>query len=147
MTPTTRGDLPERDYRRLAAFRYALRQFLRFSEEAARAEGLTPNQHQMLLGVRGWPGADPPTITELAEQLQLRVHSTGELVQRASLAGLVTLETDADDHRRVRVRLTTTGRSKLRALTVLHRDELRRFRSHLADLLDTVAEPPDRRPT
>ena len=131
-------DLPERDYQRLAAFRHALRLFLRFSEQAARADGLTPNQHQLLLAVRGWPHPSPPTISELAEQLQLKVHSTGELTRRAATAGLVVLETDPDDHRRQRVVLTDTGHAKLRSLSVLHRDELRRFRLHLADLLDML---------
>jgi len=138
MNPDVGGDLPERDYQRLAAFRHALRLFLRFSEQAARAEGLTPNQHQLLLAVRGWPHPEAPTITELAEQLQLKVHSTGELTRRAATAGLLVLETDPDDHRRQHVTLTDTGHAKLRALSVQHRDELRRFRLHLAELLDML---------
>lgn len=142
---STDADLSERDYQRLAAFRHALRLFLRFSEEAARAEGLTPNQHQMLLAVRGWPHDGGPTISELADQLQLRVHSTGELVQRAAGAGLASLDTDPDDHRRQRVRVTAVGSAKLRALSMQHRDELRRFRMHLDELLDTLAIEPDPR--
>lgn len=132
------ADLPDGDYRRLAAFRHALRQFLRFSEEAARAEGLTPNQHQLMLAVRGWSGPDSPTITELSDQLQLRVHSTSELVQRATASGLVEVVVDDADHRRQHVVLTPVGDAKLRSLSVLHRDELRRFRTHLADLLDAL---------
>lgn len=131
-------DVDDRDYRALAAFRHALRLFLRFSEEEARAAGLTPNQHQLLLAVRGWPGVDPPTITELADQLQLRVHSTSELARRAAAADLIRLATDPDDHRRQRVHLTAEGRERLRGLTVAHRDELRRFRSQMAALLDTL---------
>lgn len=135
------SDLADRDYQRLAAFRHALRHFLRFSEEAARSEGLTPNQHQLLLAVRGWPGATTPTISQLADQLQLRVHSTSELVQRAASAELIRLVTDPEDHRRLHVELTDGGHSKLRSLSVLHREELRRFRAHLADLLDVLDEP------
>ncbi len=136
------GDLPDREYRRLAEFRHALRLFLRFSEEAAREEGLTPHQHQLMLAVRGWPSPDPPTLSELAEQLQLKVHSTGELARRAETAGMVVLDTDPDDHRRQLVRLTAEGHAKLRSLSVLHRDELRRSRRHLTDLLDMIEEPP-----
>lgn len=135
------SELTDRDYRRLAAFRHALRHFLRFSEEAARSEGLTPNQHQLLLAVRGWPGPTSPMISQLADQLQLRVHSTSELVQRAASAQLIRLVTDVDDHRRLRVELTDDGHRRLRSLSVLHREELRRFRAHLADLLDVLDEP------
>ena len=130
MSPVPGGpDLPDEDYRRLASFRHALRQFLRFSEQAARAEGLTPNQHQLMLAVRGWSGPDSPTITELADQLQLKVHSTSELVQRAVASGMVEVAVDTDDHRRQHVELTPEGDDKLRSLSVLHRDELRRFRT------------------
>ncbi len=135
-------DLSDRDYRRLAAFRHSLRAFLRFSEEAARAEDLTPNQHQLMLAVRGWPQPTPPTMSQRADQLPLRVHSTGELARRAEAAGLVTVHTDPDDHRCQLVELTVSGDARLQSLSVLHRDELRRFRSHLIDLLDTLGEEP-----
>jgi len=131
-----RHELSDLDYQHLAAFRHALRTFLRFSEEAARAEGLTPHQHQLLLAVRGWPQPSAPAISDLAEMLQLRHHSTVELAQRAGAAGLVEFHTDPDDHRRQLIRLTALGDTKLEALSVLHRDELRRFRSRFAELLD-----------
>lgn len=134
----TDTDLSDREYQRLASFRYALRLFVRFSENAARDEGLTPNQHQLMLAVRGWPGPGDPTISQLAEKLQLKLHSTGELAQRAVASGLITLESDPSDHRRQLVRLTDLGMNKLRALSVLHRDELKRFRLHLADLLEVL---------
>ncbi len=142
MTAGAGDDLSDRDYRRLAAFRHALRLFLRFSEEAARAEGLTPNQHQLLLAARGWPGPDAPTISELAHQLQLRVHSTGELVHRAATADLVEVTADPKDHRRQHVTITAVGRTRLRSLSMQHREELRRFRAHLADLLDMLDDDP-----
>ncbi|MEZ5322256.1 MAG: MarR family winged helix-turn-helix transcriptional regulator [Microthrixaceae bacterium] len=132
------NDLPDRDYERLAAFRHALRHFMRFSEEASRAEGLTPNQHQLLLAVRGWPYPTSPTISELADQLELRVHSTSERVRRAGASGLVSLVPDPQDHRRQHVRLTAEGDAKLRSLSVMHREELRRIRANLADLLDSI---------
>ena len=136
MTDQAHDDLSEQDYRRLAAFRHALRLFLRFSEQAARTEGITPNQHQLLLAVRGWPHSQAPTISEVARLLQLKVHSTGELARRAASAGLVAVESDPDDHRRQRITL------KLRSLSMQHRDELRRFRLHLADLLDMLDDEP-----
>lgn len=131
-------DLSDKEYQRLASFRHALRLFMRFSENASRAEGLTPNQHQLLLAVRGWSELGEPSISQVAERLQLKLHSTGELVQRAASAGLLTLENDPSDHRRQLVRLTDLGMNKLRALSVLHRDELKRFRLHLADLLEVL---------
>ncbi len=142
MTDQAHDDLSEQDYRRLAAFRHALRLFLRFSEQAARTEGITPNQHQLLLAVRGWPHSQAPTISEVARRLQLKVHSTGELARRAASAGLVAVESDPDDHRRQRITLTDVGIDKLRSLSVQHRDELRRFRLHLADLLDMLDDEP-----
>jgi DNA-binding MarR family transcriptional regulator len=127
-------ELTDKDYQRLARFRHGLRVFLRFSEEAARFEGITPAQHQLMLAVRGWPHPQDPTLTNLAEALQLRLHSAGELARRAQAAGLVDLHVDPSDHRRQHVSLTAIGAEKLRALSVLHRDELRRFGADLSDL-------------
>jgi DNA-binding MarR family transcriptional regulator len=112
--------------RRLARFRYQLRRFLRFSERAARASGLTPQQHQLLLGVAGFTGRGWPTITELAEFLQERHNAVVGLVQRAERRGLVRKDRGAADHRLVRVRLTRPGMAMLRKLTRLHLHELRR---------------------
>ncbi|MCB0988495.1 MAG: winged helix-turn-helix transcriptional regulator [Acidimicrobiales bacterium] len=139
MTSAPTGDLSDGDYERLATFRHALRVFIRFSEEAARAEGVTPAQHQLMLAVRGWPGPTDPTLSDVADFLQLRLNSAGELARRAEAAGLVRLVNDRDDHRKQHVVLTKAGAEKLRDLTVLHRDELKRFRSHLSDLLDVLA--------
>ncbi len=88
------------DYRALARFRHALRVFQRFSEEAARAAGLTPAQHQLLLAIKGWATDAPPTIGEVADVLQLKHHSAVELVQRAVTAGLVATAADPADARR-----------------------------------------------
>lgn len=127
--------LSDADYRSLARFRHALRVFLRFSEDAAREQGLTPAQHQLLLTVRGWAAPEAPGVAELAEHLQLRPHSALELVRRAEDAGLVELEPDPADGRRQLVRLTDQGREHLAALSARHRDELRRFRSEMNDVL------------
>jgi DNA-binding MarR family transcriptional regulator len=127
--------LRDADYRALAAFRYALRQFLRFSENAARAAGLTPAQHQLLLAVRGFDGPNAPTVADVAERLQLRHHSAGELVKRAVALGLLRQTIDARDARVRRLELTARGGRTLEALTRLHRRELARFRTELSPLL------------
>jgi DNA-binding MarR family transcriptional regulator len=121
------------EYRVLARFRAALRVFLRFSEEAARDAGVTPTQHQLLLAIRGSTIA--PTISELAASLQLRHHSTVELIDRAVDAGLVERETDSDDRRRQRLTLTARGEAVLESLSAIHREELRRFREEMAAVL------------
>src|SRR5262245_38534659 len=76
------------EYRALAEFRYLVRRFLAFSEAAARAAGLRPQQHQLLLAVKGLPAGMKPTIRVLAERLQLRHHSTVELADRMEEQGL-----------------------------------------------------------
>jgi DNA-binding MarR family transcriptional regulator len=117
----------DEDYRRLLAFRTALRRFLHWSEEEARAEGLTPAQHQLLLAIRGHEGPRGPTVGELADYLTLRHHSVVELIDRASAAGLVRRERDERDHRVVHLRLTELGEQRIAALSRLHLEELRRL--------------------
>jgi DNA-binding MarR family transcriptional regulator len=128
----------QRDYRSLARFRHALRVFQRFSENAAREVDITPAQHQLLLAIKGWAGERQPTISELADALQLRHHSTVELVQRAGKVGLVTTATDDDDNRRQLSELTPRGEEILASLSSLHRDELRRFRTEMNDILNEL---------
>ncbi|HEX8753614.1 MAG TPA: helix-turn-helix domain-containing protein [Solirubrobacterales bacterium] len=127
------GLRPE-DYARLLGFRTALRRFLRWSEAEARAAGLTPAQHQLLLAVRGHAGGEEPTIGELSEYLVLRHHSVVELVDRAAAAGLVERERDATDHRLVRVGLTALGKRRIEELSRLHLEELRRLAPMLGAL-------------
>jgi DNA-binding MarR family transcriptional regulator len=132
-------ELSDRDYRALARFRYALRVFLRFSGQAARHAGLAPNQHQLLLAIRGWDGPDPgPTIGDAAQQLQLQHHSVVELVDRAVMADLVTRQPDPDDRRRQRLALTDHGARQIATLSAAHRDELRRFRQEMTNILDEL---------
>lgn len=127
--------LTEAQYRSLARFRHALRRFQRFSEDAARSAGLTPSQHQLLLAVRGFDGPDAPSVTAIGELLQLQLHSAGELVGRAESNGLVERRADPADGRRTLVHLTTDGMAMLEGLSVQHRDELRRFRREMNDVL------------
>src|SRR3954469_13610968 len=131
--PTTPGALTDAEYHALARFRFALRVFLRFSRDAARAAGLTPDQHQLLLAIRG-SDSGAPTISELAESLQIRHHSAGELIDRAVEAGLLARTADPDDARLRRLVLTPRGSSTLESLSAVHRDELRRFHSELAPI-------------
>lgn len=113
--------------RQLADFRYQLRKFLRFSERAARSNGLTPQQHQLLLGVAGFTERGSATITELAEFLQERHNAVVGLVQRAERRGLVRKSQSTNDHRVVQVFLLPEGERLLGMLTELHQREVRRF--------------------
>jgi DNA-binding MarR family transcriptional regulator len=121
---TTDGDLTDEDYARLLGFRTELRRFLRWSGEQAEAAGLTPAQHQLLLAVRGHADRRGPTVGDVADALLLRHHSALGLVDRAAEAGLVRRSQDADDHRVVRLRLTSSGTRTLARLSRLHLDEL-----------------------
>jgi DNA-binding MarR family transcriptional regulator len=128
-------ELSQEEFTALLAFRTGLRRYLRWSEEAVRAAGLTPAQHQLLLAVRGHGAARPPTVGELAEYLLLRHHSTVELINRAENAGLVTRERDPDDNRVIRIRLTSAAGRVLAELTRVHLADLR----SLAPILDRLS--------
>ena len=128
-TPVSKGE-----YEVLAAFRYALRQFMHFSEEAALSMGLTPQQHQALLAVKGFPGRDRVTIGELAERLQIKHHSAVGLVNRLVTQGLMVREADEQDRRQVFVSVTDYGEDVLAKLSVAHREELNRIGPHLNQL-------------
>ncbi len=120
--------------RDLARFRYALRRFLRFSETAARACGVTPQQHQLMLGVAGFTGRGWATISELAEFLQERNHSVVGLVKRAEQSGLVQSAENDADRRVIIVSLTRQGKAILNKLTELHLDEARRMQGLILDI-------------
>ena len=127
--------LSKAEYELLASFRYELRKFLRFSEEAARGVGLEPQQHQALLAVKGYPDRDCITIGELAERLQIRPHSAVGLVNRLVAHGLLTRTEAEDDHRQVYVMLTASGDEVLEQLAAAHKEELRRLGPQLNLLL------------
>ena len=118
-------DLPLGQYQALAEFRHQLRRFLHFSEEQARSRGLEPQQHQLLLAIKGLPSDARATIGELAERLQLKHHSTVELVDRLERAKYVTRSVSEDDRREVVVRLTEGAARVLRRLSLAHRQELK----------------------
>lgn len=121
--------LTKEDFEALAQFRFGIRRYLRFSEETVRRHGLSPQQYQLLLALKGFPGRDWATVRELAERLQLRHHSVVELLNRAQGQGLVQRVPDPHDRRAVRVELTTDGNEILARLSALHRDELRRMQA------------------
>ncbi|MEU4574990.1 MarR family winged helix-turn-helix transcriptional regulator [Nonomuraea sp. ATR24] len=123
--------LTKQDFEALARFRFGIRSYLRFSEETVRADGLTPQQYQLLLALKGFPGREWATVRELADRLQLRHHSVVELVNRAQSQGLVRREAHPDDGRAVRVLVTPEGEQVLTRLSALHRDELRRMHTVL----------------
>ena len=112
------------DYAALARFRYQLRSFLAFSEEAAQQAGLTPQQHQALLAIKGFSGPEPTTVGAIARYLLIRHHTAVELVNRMVKLGLLTRAVDAADGRRVLVTLTAQGERKLQALSTIHLEEL-----------------------
>lgn len=126
--------LKQSDYRLLAEFRHLLRKFLVFSEEAARKAGLSPQQHQALLAIKGFAGGPLPTIGDLAGQLAIRHHSAVGLADRLVKARLLKREPDPADRRRVALVLTPKAERILEKLSAAHRDELRR----LAPMLQTV---------
>ena len=135
----TPSNLKLSDYQAIAEFRYQIRRFLRFSEDAARAAGLAPQQHQLLLAVKGMPGGRAARISDLAERMQIQHHSAVELVDRLAARGLVNRTLAEDDRREVHVQLTPRGESILGLLTVHHKDELRQAAPALAATLQTVS--------
>lgn len=113
------------DYQALAEFRYQIRRFVRFSEEAAREAGIEPQHHQLMLAVKGKPDGEEPRIAYLAERLQIQHHSAVELVDRLVKKGLITRTRGDEDRREVHVQLTARGERILGELTVHTRAELR----------------------
>jgi DNA-binding MarR family transcriptional regulator len=135
--PTTKtGPIAQADYEALAAFRYALRRFLAFSEDAARGMGLTAQQHQAILTIKGFGG--PVTVGNLADHLLIRPHSAVELVDRLVQAELVSRAPDEGDRRRVVIALTPQAEDVLQALSATHLEELGRNKAFLVQLLERL---------
>ena len=132
--------LSSADYQLLAQLRYLLRRFAAFSEAAARRAGLTAQQHQALLAIRGFPGRARVSVGELAERLQLRHHSAVGLIDRLAARGLLRRHYDRRDRRRVLVTLTPRGQARLARLSRAHREELARLAPLLRALLGRLAK-------
>jgi DNA-binding MarR family transcriptional regulator len=139
--------LADADYRRLAEFRYLLRAFLAFSETAADEAGLTAQQHQALLAIKGFSGdgddgtsagADTVAVGTLAERLGIRHHSAVGLVDRLVTGGLVRRHRSEGDRRQVLIALTPKAEALLARLTLAHRDELKRLAPTLRRILQRI---------
>ncbi|MEX3920053.1 MarR family winged helix-turn-helix transcriptional regulator [Paraburkholderia sp. BR10872] len=118
-------DLDKVDFEQLSEFRYQMRRFERFSEQAAQAEGITPLQYLLLLHVKGYPGRTWATIGELAERLQAQHHGVVALVSRCEAIELVERRVSERDRRQVEVHLLAAGEKLLARLAELHRAELK----------------------
>ena len=129
----TRKPLTDTDYRHLAEFRYLLRQFLAFSEDAARRAGLSPQQHQALLAIKGSGGR--LTVGELAARLAIKPNSAVGLTDRLVDSELVLRQSNSKDRRRVELTLTAIASRKLADLSQSHRTQLKRLAPMLAPLL------------
>jgi len=133
---------PDPDYRALAELRHQIRLFLNFSEREARAAGLEPQHHQLLLALKGLPDGRRPTIGALAERLQLRHHTVVGLVDRLVVAKLVTRKTSDADRREILVRVTARGERTLRGLSLAHRAELQTKGPALVAALEAILSGP-----
>jgi DNA-binding MarR family transcriptional regulator len=125
-------------YELLAEFRHTLRRFQRFSQEAARSAGLTPQQHQALLAIKGFPGRDYVSVGELAERMQLRHHSAVGLIDRLARRKLVRRSVSSVDRRRVEVRLSASGETMIERLSAAHLMELRQLGPGIRNVLESV---------
>jgi DNA-binding MarR family transcriptional regulator len=123
------------EYETLAELRYSLRQFLHFSEEAAHEAGLTPQQHQALLAIKGFPEHKLVTIGGLAERLQIRHHSAVGLVDRLVSRNFVVRKHAVADRRQVCLALTARGQRVLEKLSAAHKEQLRRVGPQIESLL------------
>jgi DNA-binding MarR family transcriptional regulator len=127
-------------YRQLAEFRYQIRQFVHFSEEAARAHGLEPQQHQLLLAIKGLPAGERPTVRALSSRMCLRHHSAVELLNRLAERGAVVRRPSEQDRREVLVELTRQGEEILAKLSALHMEELKKEGPALLNAIHDVLE-------
>lgn len=132
--------VPQTDLRALAAFRYELRCFLAFSEQAARAAGVEPQQHQLLLAIGGLPVGQRPNIRKLAERLCVQHHTAVALVDKVEERGLVRRERSLEDKREVLVRLTDAGMELLQHLSREHRDHLQNVGPEMVAALGAILD-------
>ncbi|MCY1541189.1 MarR family protein [compost metagenome] len=126
------GTIEKQRFEALSEFRFRLRSFLRFSEDAARVEGITVLQYQLMLHTQAFPGREWATVSEIAERLQAQPHGVVALVSRCEEAGLVKRKPSTTDRRQVEIHLLAAGRRKLERLALLHK-------SQVADLAEVVA--------
>lgn len=126
------------DYRSLGAFRYEIRKFLAFSEQAARDAGVQPQQHQLLLAVRGLPEGKRPTIGTIAERLCVKHHTAVALTDALEKQALLKRERSTEDRRVVLLALTPKGEAVLQRLSALHREQLRNVGPLMVNALQAI---------
>lgn len=136
--------ITDEEYHLLASFRHALRRFLQFSERAAAQLGVTGQQYQALLAVRGFPGRSRVTVGELAERMCIQHHSAVGLVDRLSERDLVRRSASRGDRRHVFVELTSHGEKVLQELAAIHHAELQRIRPELLGVFEGDPEQQSR---
>lgn len=117
--------LTKKNFESLSEFRYQMRRFERFSEQAAQGEGITPQQYLLLLHIKGFPGREWATVGELAHRLQMQPHGAVALVTRCESLELVERRPSETDRRQVEVHLLPKGEHLLVRLAALHRAELK----------------------
>jgi DNA-binding MarR family transcriptional regulator len=137
--------MPIAGFRELAEFRYRIRQFLHFSEETARRSGIEPQQHQLMLAIKGLPEGLRPTVRTLSSRLSLRHHSTVELINRLVDRGAAVRRPSEQDRREVLVELTDHGEALLRKLSVLHWEELQHSGPALSAALQAIVQAAGKR--
>ncbi|MCL4434971.1 MAG: MarR family transcriptional regulator [Actinobacteria bacterium] len=123
----SKSALTDEEFQRLLELRTSLKQYLRWNEHAAKDAGITPAQHELLIAIKGHPGQQGPSISNIAQYLLLRHHSAVGLVDRAEKAGLLIRKTDGDDRRVVRLRLSPKANRVMDKLAALHSEELARL--------------------
>lgn len=133
------------EYRALAEFRYQIRRYLRYMEEAARSYGYHPQQYQLLLAIEGLPDGKTPTIKTLAERMQLNHNSTVELVDRCEKGGLLQRTHDGINRREVTLAPTSAGKRMMEDQASASRAELREIGPVLFASLQRLMEeaPPE----
>jgi DNA-binding MarR family transcriptional regulator len=138
VTKPSKKVLSTGEYRQIAQFRYEIRRFLHFSEEAARSNGIESQQHQLLLAIKGLPEGARPTVSTLSSRLSLRHHSTVELADRLVTRGAISRRHSDEDGREVLLHLTPEGERILRELSLLHWEELQTSGPALSSSLRSI---------
>ena len=128
------------DFEAMAELRYQIRRFLRFSENAARDEGIEPQQQQLLLAIKGLPDGLKPTIGVLAERMQLQHHSVVGLIDRLVDRGLLVRLRATDDKRQVFIKLSHDGEECLRKLALHHLHELQAVGPKFVEVLQGLID-------
>lgn len=126
------------DYRALAEFRYQIRGFLAFSDQAVQVAGLERGQYQLMLAIKGMPEGMRPRIRNLADRLRVQHNSAVELINRLEAGGFVTRARAEDDRREVLLALTPKGEKVLAELALHHHEELQSAAPQLVAALRSV---------